>query len=58
MPEHVHRWMRWDPTGGDANHWCVDGDTPHHLEPCADVEPKTGDHVNDVTPIEDWPVAF
>ena len=36
-----HRWIRYgetDPeTGEDVgtwNHWCVDGDTDHHIEPC------------------------
>ena len=57
MPDHVHRWMRYVPAGGGtANHWCIDGDTIHHPEPCADADAKTGEHANDVTDQGDWPV--
>jgi hypothetical protein len=43
-----HRWMRHvDPDTGKANHWCIDGDTGHHAEPCADAEKRTGDHADD-----------
>lgn len=57
MPDHVHRWMRYiDPVTHDGNHWCIDGDTTHHPEPCADVEAHTGDHVNDAGGQETWPV--
>lgn len=58
MPEHVHRWMRYvDPVTHDGNHWCIDGDTTHHPEPCADevADPRAGDHANDVTSQSDWP---
>jgi hypothetical protein len=44
----AHRWMRHvDPDTGEANHWCIDGDTGHHAEPCADAEKRTGDHLSD-----------
>jgi hypothetical protein len=57
MPAHVHRWMRYiDPVSHDGNHWCIDGDTDHHPEPCADADAHTGDHTNDVTGLETWPV--
>lgn len=32
---HAHRWTRFqDPVTKAWNHWCVDGDTEHHDEPC------------------------
>lgn len=62
MPEHVHRWMRYGPTDpeagaeiGDWNHWCADGDTDHHDEPCADAASHEGEHANDVTAQDAWP---
>jgi hypothetical protein len=58
MPAHVHRWMRYhDTVTGVTNHWCIDGDTAHHDEPCADevADPRTGDHATDVTSQSDWP---
>lgn len=52
-----HRWIRHiDPETGEANHWCVDGDTEHHDEPCADAEAHAGDHADDVSTVDDWPL--
>jgi hypothetical protein len=58
MPDgHAHRWLRWtDPDTGVTNHWCVDGDTEHHNEPCADAAAGTGDHEADATTVDDMPV--
>jgi hypothetical protein len=50
--------MRYvDPVTHDGNHWCIDGDSTHHPEPCADevADPRAGDHANDVTSQSDWP---
>lgn len=45
---HEHRWMRYaDPETEEANHWCIDGDTGHHAEPCVDAEKRAGDHAGD-----------
>jgi hypothetical protein len=44
----AHRWMRHvDPETGEANHWCIDGDTEHHAEPCPDAQERLGDHAGD-----------
>lgn len=53
---HEHRWIRWNPGGDDANHWCIDGDTEHHPEPCADAEAHAGDHADDTSTVDDWEV--
>lgn len=52
-----HRWMRYvDPETGKANHWCIDGDTAHHPEPCEDAANRTGDHESDLAgAAEAWP---
>lgn len=43
-----HHWMRYiDPDTGEANHWCIYGDTEHHPEPCKDADARTGDHADD-----------
>jgi hypothetical protein len=54
---HQHRWTRYeDPETGVWNHWCVDGDTEHHDEPCADAASQAGDHEHDAGDQETWPV--
>lgn len=52
-----HRWMRHaDPETGEANHWCIDGDTGHHPEPCEDAAYRTGEHAGDPeNAAESWP---
>jgi hypothetical protein len=57
MPEHVHRWLRYEDEDTHTwSHWCVDGDSAHHDEPCADVEPRTGEHADDTTTQDQWPI--
>jgi hypothetical protein len=57
MAGHVHRWLRYEDEVTHAwNHWCVDGDSAHHDEPCADAEPRTGEHVDDTTTQDQWPI--
>lgn len=54
--DHQHRWMRYqDPVTDAWNHWCIDGDTEHHDEPCQDAADHTGDHAEDVPTAGDWP---
>lgn len=57
-PRHeVHRWARYeDPETGAWNHWCVDGDTEHHDEPCADAANRVGAHETDAGGPETWTV--
>lgn len=45
------------PSTGPANHWCADGDTSHHPEPCDDAANRTGDHATDAEDggQETWP---
>lgn len=52
-----HRWIRaTDSKSEDSQHWCIDGDTDHHDEPCTDAEAHRGDHADDVSTVDDWPV--
>lgn len=56
--EHVHRWMRHtDLDTGESNHWCVDGDTVHHPEPCQDAADRAGAHANDRAGQDAWPAS-
>lgn len=55
--DHEHRWLRHqDPETGARNHWCIDGDTEHHGEPCADADHRAGEHANDSAGLDVWPV--
>jgi hypothetical protein len=55
--DHQHRWLRYQDEATKAwNHWCIDGDTQHHDEPCADADHRAGDHANDASSIADWDV--
>lgn len=45
-----------DPETKKVNHWCVDGDTGHHDEPCKAAEDRTGEHAADTTWPDDWPM--
>lgn len=53
----AHRWVRFrDEETGAVNHWCADGDTSHHDEPCTDAEARIGDHADDQVPIGEVPL--
>lgn len=55
--EHEHRWLRYqDEATGKWNHWCIDGDTGHHPEPCPDAESGTGDHEGETTTVDDMDI--
>jgi hypothetical protein len=53
-----HRWTRFTDTATrKTNHWCIDGDTGHHDEPCKDAEARTGDHATDTIGPDEWPTT-
>jgi hypothetical protein len=54
-----HRWTRHADPDGRVNHFCVDGDTEHHDEPCEAAVNLTGEHENDPPGVkpESWPLA-